>query len=329
VRRSKKDFVHFGILSLISYSNEAVKDMTDENDSTLSALLKLAGPTENISTEVEQRVYGNVRDEWEQTTTRSLSYRWAIPFALAASVLLAIALNSSNTDAPVHSVGTYVQTGASIFVGDVIDTSIDGGQTIALDGDISLRVDQRTRLEVGSAGEFTLMAGRIYVDTGDRIYSDRHIIVHTASGTATDIGTQFAVAYMNASMSVAVREGRVDLTDGRQSSSATRGEKMTLRSGGSIEIDPMQVIGSEWEWAVALAPQFELESHTLLDFLKWASRETGMELVFDTNETRAATRVSKSHGSIDGLTPFEAVEAVLATTEFNYVIDGDTISISN
>jgi ferric-dicitrate binding protein FerR (iron transport regulator) len=316
-------------LSLISCSNEEVKDMTDENDSTLSALLKLAGPSEEISADVEQRVYGKVRDEWDQSSDRSGALRWAIPFALAASVLIAISLNSSNTDTPIHSVGTYTQSGASIYVGDVIDTSIDGGQTIALNGDISLRVDQNTRLEVGAAGEFTLMAGRIYVDTGDRIYSDRHIIVHTASGTATDIGTQFAVAYMNASMSVAVREGRVDLTDGRQSSSATRGEKMTLRSGGSIEIDPMQVIGPEWAWAVALAPQFELESHTLLEFLKWASRETGLELVFDTNETRAATRVSKSYGSIDGLSPSEAVEAVLATTEFNYVIDGDSISISN
>ena len=130
-------------------------------------------------------------------------------------------------------------------------------------------------------------------------------------------------------MSVAVREGRVDLTDGRQSSSAMRGERMTLRSGGSIEIDAVQIAGPQWQWAVALAPQFELENHTLLEFLKWASRETGMELVFDTNETRAATRVSRSYGSIDGLTPLEAVEAVLATTEFKYVIDGQSISISN
>jgi ferric-dicitrate binding protein FerR (iron transport regulator) len=316
-------------LSLISCSNKAVKDMTDENDSTLSALLKLAGPTEEISTDVEQRVYGKVRDAWEESSNRSGPLRWAIPLALAATVLIAISLNSSNTDAPLHSVGTYAQSGARIYVGDVIDTSIDGGQTIALSGDISLRVDQNTRLEVGDTGEFTLMAGRIYVDTGDRIYSDRHIIVHTASGTATDIGTQFSVAYRNASMSVAVREGRVDLTDGRQSSSAMRGERMTLRSGGSVEIDAVQIVGPEWEWAVALAPQFELEGHTLLEFLKWGSRETGMQLVFDTDEARAATRISRSYGSIDGLTPLEAVEAVLATTEFNYAIDGDTISISN
>jgi hypothetical protein len=316
-------------LSPIFCSNEAVKDMTDENDSTLSALLKLAGPTEEISTDVEQRVYGKVRDEWQQTATRPRSYRWTIPIALAASVLVAISLNSFDTVTPVRSAGFNVQSGASVFVGDVIDTSIDGGQTIALSGDISLRVDQNTRLAVDAAGEFTLMAGRIYVDTGDRIYADRHIIVNTVHGTATDIGTQFSVAQSDASMSVAVREGRVDLTDGRQSSSATRGEKMTLRSGGSIEIDALQIIGPEWEWAIALAPQFELESHTLLEFLKWASRETGMELVFDTDESRASARVSKSYGSIDGLAPLEAVEAVLATTEFNYVIDGDSISISN
>ena len=303
--------------------------MTDENDSTLSALLKLAGPTEEISTEVEQRVYGRVKEEWEQAAGGSRSYRWAIPLALAATVLVVISLSSSNTEIPMHSVGTYVDTGSPIFIGDVIETGAEGGQSIALGGEISLRVDQNTFLEVDGAGEFSLMAGRIYVDTGDRIYADRHIIVHTASGTATDIGTQFSVAYADTVMRVAVREGRVDLTDGRLSSSAMRGERMTLQSGGSIENDEVPVAGSEWEWAVALAPQFSLGDHTLLEFLKWASREAGMDLEFDTVETRAVARASKSYGSIDGLTPLQAVEAVLATTEFKFSIVGNTISISN
>ncbi len=303
--------------------------MIDENDSTLSALLKLAGPTEEISTDVEQRVYGRVREEWEQAAGGSRSYRWAIPLALAATVLVVISLNSSNTEIPMHALGTYVDTGSPIFMGDVIETGAEGGQSIALGGDISLRVDRNTFIEVDGAGEFTLMAGRIYVDTGDRIYADRHIIVHTANGTATDIGTQFSVAYADTIMRVAVREGRVDLTDGRLSSSAIHGERMTLQSGGSIETDEVPVVGSEWEWAVALAPQFALGDHTLLEFLKWASREEGMELVFDTVEARAAARVERSYGSIDGLTPLEAVEAVLATTEFEFLIAGNTISISH
>jgi hypothetical protein len=106
-----------------------------------------------------------------------------------------------------------------------------------------------------------------------------------------------------------------------------RGQKMTLRSGGLIEIDAVQVAGTEWDWAVALAPQFELENRTLLEFLKWVARETGLELVFDSDDTRAAARVSKSHGSIDGLSPLEAVEAVLATTQFTYSIDDRAILI--
>jgi ferric-dicitrate binding protein FerR (iron transport regulator) len=305
------------------------KEMTDDNDATLSALLKLAGPREEISADLEQRVYSTVREEWEQSSKGFAAMRWAIPFALAASVLLAIALYSPNTEVPAHSVGTFVQSGASVFVGELIETDISGGQSIALNGDISLRVDKSTRLEVVDDGEFTLLAGRIYIDSGDRIYPDRHVTVHTATGTATDVGTQFSVVYTNANMSVAVREGQVDLSDGQQSSSAMRGEKITLRSGGSIEIDEVQVAGTEWDWAVALAPQFELEDRTLLEFLKWAARETGLQLVFDSDESRAVARVSKSHGSIDGLTPLEAVEAVLATTQFVYSIDGETILIKN
>ena len=292
-------------------------------------MLKLAGPREEISADLEQRVYSKVREEWQQTSKGSVAMRWAIPFALAASVLLAIALYNPNTDEPARSVGTFVQSGASVVVGDLIATDMNAGQSIALDGDISLRVDKNTRLEVGDNGEFTLLAGRVYIDTGDRIYADRHVVVHTANGTATDIGTQFSVAYTNMNMSVAVREGQVDLSDGEQSSTGMRGEKMTLRSGGSIEIDEVQVAGAEWDWAIALAPQFELENRTLLEFLKWAARETGLELVFDSDATRAVARVSKSHGSIDGLTPLEAVDAVLATTQFIYSIDDETILIKN
>ena len=298
----------------------------DESDSTLSALLNLAGPTAEIPDQLEQRVYASVRSEWTQSTSRQRVMRWAVPAALAATVLIAISMNTSNVDVPSLPVGTVVANGNGVFVGDVIDTG-SGGISLVLDGDISLRVDSNTILAVDSARSFTLMAGQIYVDTGDRIYADRHITIVTQSGKATDIGTQFSVRYENADMSVAVREGQVDLSDNRQTYSAVRGEKVTIRPGQEVQIESVPIAGPEWEWAIALAPGFELDGHSLLDFLKWVSRETGMELVFDSDEVRAAARRSRSYGSIEGLTPLEAVEAVLATTQFDYSIDGDTIHI--
>jgi hypothetical protein len=217
--------------------------------------------------------------------------------------------------------------GRQVFVGDRIDTANDGATSVLLDGDISLRIDNQTQLQVVAADEFTLLAGRVYIDTGDRIYSDRHVTITTASGRATDIGTQFAVSYTRDQMSVAVREGRVDLSDAQRTYTAARGQKVSLQHGEPAQFDAVEVAGAEWDWAVALAPDFDLEQHSVLDFLKWASRETGLQLVFDDDQVRSAARTARSHGSISGLSPLEAVDAVLATTQFKYSIDGDTLLI--
>jgi ferric-dicitrate binding protein FerR (iron transport regulator) len=300
-------------------------------------LLKLAGPSAEIPQQLEQRVYQKVRSEWQQSSQqargrtawskRAPLMRWALPLAMAASVLVAVLLIPANPDAPLRSVGNVLADGRQVFVGDHIDTASDGATSILLDGDISLRVDNHTQLQIVAADEFALLSGRVYIDTGDRIYSDRHVTITTASGSATDIGTQFSVSYAQDLMSVAVREGRVDLSDKQHSYSAVRGQKVSLRDGQTAQIDAVEIAGAEWQWAIALAPDFDLEQHSVLDFLKWAARETGLELVFDDDQVRSAARTARSHGSISGLSPLEAVEAVLATTQFRYSIDGDTLLI--
>ena len=304
------------------------KPQISDDDATLSSLLNLAGPTDQIAGDVEKRVYASVKNEWSQSNGAGRITRWGVPMALAATVLLAFFMNQSNVPVESRSIGNILGSGNDVFVGDVIDTRVDGGLSLWLNGDISLRVDEQTVLKVAAEDEFTLMAGRIYIDTGDRIYSDRHVAIHTASGSAIDVGTQFSVSYDHADMSVAVREGRVDLSDGEQTHSAEQGQKLTLRPGRSAELDSVPIAGPEWEWAIALAPDFVLQEHSLLDFLKWASRETGMELEFDSDDVRSAARIAQPYGSIEGLSPLQAVEAVLATTQLRYTIKGDTISIS-
>ena len=313
-------------------------NQTEAGNDTLTTLLNLAGPSAEIESDVEQRVYANVRREWSRSKLRSQPLRWALPFALAASVLIVFGLKGSDVVPQARSVGSVMvaaaQPGAealtvgdSVYAGDVLDTSKGHGMSLALQGDISLRMDSATLLKVDSANEFTLMAGRIYIDTGDRIYADRHVTVHTASGSATDVGTQFSVLFDNADMSVAVREGRVDLKEGGQTHTAKQGDKVTVRPGRIARFEIVPVVGESWDWAVALAPMFDIEGQSLLDFLKWVSRETGMGLRIQSDEVRMETMQSRLHGSVDGMTPIDALDAVLATTHFKYSIDGNTITI--
>ena len=307
----------------------------NNRERTLEALLRLAGPSDQIPDDIRARVYASARAELRQSARLAPLRRWVIPVALAASlVIVALAIQPDAAVQPrlvgsvVMTVGTASADGDAIRVGDVIDTAAGSGLSIELNNGTSLRVDEETVLKVESIKTFNLVAGRIYVDTGDRIYPRRMVTIRTPSGTATDVGTQFSVRYERATMSVAVREGRVDLSDSGESYAATRGDKISLRPGMSALVEQVPVSGPTWDWAVGLAPRFELEDSSLLEFLKWASREAGLELEFADAGVMTESMSAKLHGSIDGLSPEQAIQSVLATTSFDYVIDGDRLVIS-
>jgi len=311
------------------------KPSNDGND-TLTALIKLAGPSAEIDDGVEDRVYAAVRQEWVRRKLLPQPVRWALPFALAASILIAFSLRESDTVPLPQTVGTVMvamgesthAVGDSVYSGDVLDTSNGQGASVALKGDISLRIDAETLLKVDSANEYTLLAGRIYIDTGDRIYSNRHVTVNTASGIATDIGTQFSVRFENADMSVAVREGQVILNEGDQVHTAGQGDKITVRPGKAAQFEVIPTSGEQWSWTTALAPVFDIEDKSLLEFLRWVSRETGLELRMESDELRMEAMRPRLHGSVAGMSPLRALDAIMATTDFEYSIDGGTINIS-
>lgn len=322
-------------------TDESQNKVPAEGDDTLAAVLKLAGPSPVIDREVEHRVYANVKQEWSRSRHRSSAMRWAVPVALAASVLVAISLIDSPSTIPAPTaIGTVSIIGSgtdnvahavgdAIYASDVLDTSGQGGMSVMLAKDISLRIDANTLLRVDAASEFTLLTGRIYIDTGDRIYPDRHVTIYTATGTATDVGTQFSVRFKDADMSIAVREGLVNVKEGSRTHSARRGDRVTVRPGTGAQFDSVEVYGPEWAWVTALASEFVIENSSLLEFLRWVERETGMELEIESEAIRIETRRSRLHGSIAGMAPLDALEAVLATTQFTYSIDDGRIVILN
>jgi hypothetical protein len=64
-----------------------------------------------------------------------------------------------------------------------------------------------------------------------------------------------------------------------------------------------------------------------MEFLNWAARESGMELVFEDDELRMAAMRTDLHGSIASFTPLEAIASVLATTSFRHRIESGRIYI--
>lgn len=334
----------------------------DRDDETMAELLRLAGPRAPIPEDVESRVYDRVKTEWRASTEQPESSavyaevhrhwkkqnrartgfrRWAMPLALAATIVAAIAV-VLQPPPPVPgniSVGTVARVagaGASgylppvghvVHTGERLTTGAGQGMSLILSNAESLRMDEQTTLVVLAEDEFQLDEGRIYADTGDFMYRDHGLVIATPMGSVTDVGTQFAVNAGDDVIDVAVREGRVDIDQDSEQFVAVAGERLTIHRDGGASVSALDMHDPYWDWATSLAPAFEIENKSLLDFLRWAARETGRELVFETNELRMTAMRTDLHGSVSDFDPLEAVESVLATTSFKFHIEADKIVI--
>jgi hypothetical protein len=76
-----------------------------------------------------------------------------------------------------------------------------------------------------------------------------------------------------------------------------------------------------------VAPTFNIEGRTLAEFLRWASRETGLDLLYvsDVAEREAVGTVLR--GSIEGLRPDESIAAVVSTTGLIVDVRPDRIEV--
>lgn len=312
------------------------------NDS-IARLMRLAGPRPAVPENVRDRIHQAVKSEWRSALKQRRTRRWGIPLAFAAAVVLAVALiprGPEVTVAPVATVAVVagnaapgsrgLSVGDRIYRGDLVATG-KHGVALALDNGFSLRVAEGSTVSFDTVNELTLLSGRLYADTGRSIYDDRSITVNTAIGSATDQGTQFAVAFFDGNMRVSVREGSVDVTNRHDSYTAAAGDVLTLDGNSTVEIERIAVYGSDWDWASDLAPTFDIENRTLLEFLQWAARETGRELVFENESVRMAAMGTRLHAPVSDLTltPGEALDSVLPTTNFQYDVDERRIVIGD
>lgn len=329
------------------------------DEAAMARLLRVAGPRAEVPKNAEARVYERVLEQWQASTAAhddthvydkvqrawkrkialSAAGRWVVPFALAASTALVAFFMVQPRHIPPVAAGTVAKVvsslaagspfalGDEIYVDTVIETGEGQGLSFLLQRNESLRLDENSTLRVDASDQFTLLRGRAYADTGEFVYRDGGLRIDTAFGAVTDIGTQFSVAVGSDQLAVAVREGRVDVRQDSQKHIAMSGERMTLSRKGNVTIEPLALTDDYWNWTTRLAPAFDLEGKSLMDFLKWASRESGRLLFFEDSELRMAAMRTDLHGSIADFSPLEAIESVLATTTFRHQVEPDRIVI--
>lgn len=311
------------------------------NDETIARLMRLAGPRDPIPADVGERVHATAKREWRRAVARRRARRWAVPAALAASLVLALFVGTRIAPIDGARVATVVTAGSNagrqatplapgdpVHAGDAISTG-GRGVSLAFDNGLSLRLAAHTTATINDTDEVTVASGRIYADTGSSIRDERRITVHTEIGSATDHGTQFVVGYSGGAMTVAVREGSVAVSARHASYTTVAGEKLVLQPGQEAVRSELAPYDPAWNWAAALAPAFDIEGRAVSDFLAWAARETGRELVFASDSARLAARATYLSGTVSGLTPPEAIEAVRPTIpRFDVRVDDRRILVS-
>ncbi len=299
-------------------------------DAAIVELLRSVGKRDEPPADFSRELRATLHAEWQATLSKRTSSRRQWQFlgaAVAAVAVIGIGINvwlSAPTGEPVARIAqvsgeatwaseSRVAAQQPVKAGDRLTTA-GGRAAIAFNTGISLRLDSNTEVLVDSAEHVTVTRGAVYVDAGKGNTADRPLVLATPYGDVRHLGTQYEVRVLDDALRVSVREGRIELrrTDGSLQGAA--GEQLIVSASGNVDRQPLAADAAEWEWAAAIAPSFEVDERPLVEFLVWAGRESGRDIVFASPASQAAASQVILRGSVEGLSPDQAIDAVLATT---------------
>ncbi len=272
---------------------------------------------------------------------RRLLQRVAVAASVAALALFAVLRSSPVETASIGSLARLdagsasahwalwrrraMHVGEPLRVGDTI--TFDGAALVALRGGGTLRVAAGTILEVANPTDLALRQGQVYVDIPPRPNAGTDLRVVTKAGSVRHLGTEFEVLITGSAVRIRVREGKVELLSAAGALTAVEGEELLAGPGGRITQSRIATFGSDWSWIVALAPEFDIEGHALMEFLQWSCRELGMHLEFADPQASRIARETILHGSIRGRRPLDALADVLASTTLTYETQAGAVRV--
>jgi ferric-dicitrate binding protein FerR (iron transport regulator) len=304
--------------------------------------------TPALSAEALRRIRQATEAEWRATVSqRSARHWWP---AIAAAVVVAVALGAAAvTLAPWAQTGPVagqlaraqapgverirawwpdelISDGARLRGGQ--EFAIHGASLVSLPAGGNLRIAAASKLEVLAADSIRLAAGEMYVDIPPDAQANGGFNVITDAGEFRHVGTQFAVAVIDGGTRLRVREGRVRWLAADGESTVPAGTEVFIDRDQKVTRRDIDASGPDWTWTETLAPAIDIEDRPLAAFLDWVSRETGRRLVVADEQTRTQIAAIRTHGDVGGLTPMQALTAVMASTSLRLDVTSDAIRVS-
>lgn len=312
----------------------------------IARLIRLAGARPAVAAERALRAELAVRAAWQAAVAarrRRLVATWGGALALAAALALALGLAWRGPAAPPVAplAGTVERLsggaelaaadggvspllpGARLTAGGAVTTAADGRVAVRLATGASLRIDVGSRLAFATPTRLVLERGAVYVDS----QSDVPVTVETPWGTVEERGTQFEVRVGAGAVRVRVREGGVSLSGERGTWDGAAGDELLLTQAGELTRGNVPFHGAAWSWTQEIAPAYRLEGRTLGDFLAWFGRETGREVRWSGGAEPARALPVVLHGSVEGLSPEQALAAVLPTCGLAHRLEGGAVTL--
>jgi hypothetical protein len=287
-------------------------------------LLEEAGPRPEVPPEDLAKIKAAFRAEWQERFRPRKARRPSRLFwSLAASVLVILGLGFGWwlwpwPPVPVARVESGTKAGEEIQPGAALETGEEPA-AFRLQGGPSLRLDAGSRVRLVSISEVRLERGAVYLDSEWTRGRGGSVAVHTPLGVVRDVGTQFEVRLLGATLRVRVRKGAVRVGPHQ----ADAGTELILRDGGSLTRSRIAAYGPPWSWVLKAAPPIRIEGLTVAEVLDQVVHETGWTIrVEDVAVVDPASRIVV-HGDVRHLTPDQVPEVVLPGAGLDYqVVDG-------
>ncbi len=333
------------------------QELRPGEEDALQALLREMAPEAEPPPEVRERVRQAVAAEWRMAVAEAARRPepgrarrgWQRPaMALAASLAVAaVALGVIQSRPPATPVmvakitrlggpveaggaGNWqpVTAGQSLAVGQDLVTGPEGKAALKLRRGVTLRLDTDTRIALAGIDRISVERGAVYLDAGSQPVLASSVQITSAFGNTRHLGTQYEVRVTRDEMQVSVREGLVELTtaDARPMA-AKAGEQLLINPAGTVERRVVDKRDPHWNWISDVTPPYAIEDRPLSDFLVWVCRETGRELAFGSPQAQATAEGIILRGSVAGLSPDDALAAVMSTTNLAYTEDNGRLTI--
>ena len=299
------------------------------------------------------RVKAAARALWRAEVGRRGRRRWWAAAALAAAAVVAAvgvgvwqragvspgSEGASRVEVVIHSARSRpasdpwnaswsaLRPGDPIVSGSELATEDGARLAIRMASGHSVRLDALTRMRVLSERALALDRGAVYVDSeGPDGAAEGSLEIRTPVGRIRDIGTQFEARWMNASLTVRVREGAISLDGAEPAIEVRAGHVLEAGEDGRSVRPDTSARSVGWDWIGDITPMMRIEGRSLKEFLNWIGRERGLRVRFAREDLgRSASRISLV-GSIDGMTLDQALDSVLPTCGMRHRIEqGDLL----